>query len=45
MGGIIVLIAFFVAFAGIALWAYLPANKDKMTQHGNIPFIEDRYGR
>ena len=39
--GYIVLIGFFSAFVGVALWAYRPSNKDKLEQHRNIPFKGD----
>ena len=45
MEGIIVLVAFTVAFIGIALWVYLPKNKQRMQAYGNIPFQEAQDGR
>lgn len=41
MEGLIVLVSFTLAFIGIAVWAYLPRNKQQMKAHGEIPFKED----
>jgi len=30
-----------VIFLGIAFYAYRPRNKDRMEEHGNIPFRDD----
>ena len=38
--GYIVLIGFFGAFAGITLWAYRPANKERLERHATITFKE-----
>lgn len=43
MEGLIVLVAFSLAFTGIAIWAYLPRNKSRLQKFGNIPF-EDSHG-
>ncbi|MDY0009633.1 MAG: cbb3-type cytochrome c oxidase subunit 3 [Bdellovibrionales bacterium] len=34
------LIGFFVAFVLIAVMTYLPSSKQRMEDHGNIPFKE-----
>ncbi len=44
MEGMIVLVAFSLAFAGIAVWAYLPRNKSRLQKLANIPFNEDADG-
>jgi cbb3-type cytochrome oxidase subunit 3 len=36
--GYVVLLAFFTAFVGIAVWVYFPAHKGKLEQHRDIPF-------
>lgn len=38
--GYVLLLVFFTAFTGIWIWAYLPANRNKLEQHRNIPFRE-----
>jgi len=38
---IIGLLFFFAAFVGIALWAFLPKNKEEIESHKNIPLSED----
>lgn len=43
-GGIVVLIMFFIMFLGFAFWAYVPANKLKMDEYGQIPFKEKNNG-
>ena len=40
-GGVLVLVMFFVAFLGFALWAYLPSNKKRMEDCGHIPLKEN----
>lgn len=35
---------FFVAFVGIALWAFLPRNRARLDQYGQIPFKERDHG-
>lgn len=40
MEGMIVLVAFTLAFIGIAIWAYLPQNKKRMKLYGEIPLKE-----
>ena len=44
MEGIIVLIAFSLAFAAIAIWAYLPKNKARLNAYAEIPLREEHYG-
>lgn len=36
--GYLVLVAFFVAFCGVALWIYLPRNSKRLESFRNIPF-------
>ena len=43
--GTLVLVLFFVAFVGIAIWAYLPAQRQKMKSYGEIPLRGDTDGR
>jgi len=38
--GLIILLAFFTAFVGIAIWAYLPENKARLEDHAQIPLKE-----
>ncbi|MCE9507968.1 MAG: cbb3-type cytochrome c oxidase subunit 3 [Alphaproteobacteria bacterium] len=38
--GSIVLVSFFSAFAGITLWAFMPANKAGLERHAEIPLRE-----
>jgi cbb3-type cytochrome oxidase subunit 3 len=38
--GYIVLLGFFIAFVGIAVWTYRPANKDALEALGRIPLQE-----
>lgn len=38
--GYIVLVGFFTAFVGIAIWAYRPANKKTIENYRDIPFRE-----
>lgn len=45
MEGMIVLVAFSLAFAGIGIWAFLPRNKSRLNYYGNIPFREESHGR
>lgn len=45
MHGLFVLVAFSLAFVGIAIWAYLPRNKARFQELGTIPFREDDHGR
>lgn len=45
MEGIIVLVAFSAAFAGIAVWAYLPRNKARLNAYAEIPLREEHHGR
>jgi cbb3-type cytochrome oxidase subunit 3 len=33
-------VCFFVGFIGIAIWAYLPRNKQRIEAQGNIPLQE-----
>jgi cbb3-type cytochrome oxidase subunit 3 len=35
------LLGFFVAFIGIALWAYWPSNKARLQEHASIPLNTD----
>lgn len=39
--GVIGLLFFFIFFVGVAVWAYLPANKKKIEAYKNIPLSED----
>lgn len=41
-GGIVVLLTFFGLFVGFSVWAYLPANKEKMNTYGQIPLEEKK---
>lgn len=34
------LLGFFLGFVGVAVWAYLPANKRRIEDHAHIPFRE-----
>ncbi len=34
------LLGFFIAFIGIAIWAYWPGNKAKLQERAQIPFKE-----
>ena len=34
------LLGFFIAFIGIAVWAYMPSNKAKLQERAQIPFKE-----
>lgn len=43
MEGLIVLVAFTVAFIGIVLWVYAPRNKARMQAWGSIPFREENH--
>lgn len=43
-GSIVVLVTFFTMFLGFALWAYVPTNKQKMTDYGKIPLKETGNG-
>ena len=43
--GIIVLVAFSIAFVGIAIWAFAPRNKNKINAYGTIPFKEEDNGK
>ena len=38
--GYVTLLAFFSAFCGIALWIYLPKNKETLEKHTEIPLRE-----
>lgn len=44
MEGLVVLVAFSLAFVGIAVWVYLPVNRHKINAHAAIPFSEDKHG-
>jgi cbb3-type cytochrome oxidase subunit 3 len=39
--GVTVTVCFFIAFVAIAVWAYLPGNKDRLKSYGQIPLEED----
>jgi len=39
-GALLVLLAFFCVFLAFAAWAYIPKNKDKMNDYGQIPLRE-----
>ena len=41
-GSLLVLLVFFAIFLAFAFWAFLPANKKKMDDYGNIP-LKERY--
>ena len=41
---IITTIFFFTMFVGIAIWAYLPKNKDVIQSDAMIPFHEQEQG-
>ena len=43
--GEITSVFFFSMFVIIAFWAYLPRNKKKLQEYGNIPFKGDEHGR
>jgi len=43
--GVIVSVLFFTMFVGIAIWSYLPRNKRRLQNYGNIPFEGDDHGR
>ena len=43
-GGLVVLVLFFTLFLMFAFWAYVPANKNKMDEYGQIPFKEKSDG-
>lgn len=40
--GYIVLLTFFTAFIGIAIWAYRPSNKTLLEAYRDIPFRETK---
>ena len=42
--GLIVSVLFFTMFTAIAIWAYLPSNKQMLQEHGSIPLKEDHHG-
>jgi cbb3-type cytochrome oxidase subunit 3 len=42
--GLIATLLFFGVFTGIALWAYWPANKDRLQNHAYIPLKEGEHG-
>ena len=39
-GATLVLVMFFIALVGFALWAYAPRNKQKLEDHAQIPLRE-----
>lgn len=39
--GAMVTLSFFIGFVAIAIWAYLPGNKDRLKSYGQIPLEED----
>lgn len=39
--GLIGLCFFFALFVGIAVWAYIPKNKDELEDLKHIPLLED----
>ncbi len=39
-GGYVVLIGFFAAFCGVAIWIYRPSNRSKIEKMREIPFRE-----
>lgn len=41
--GLIVTVLFFAMFTGIAIWSYLPRNKQRLQSYARIP-LEDRHG-
>ena len=43
-GGTVVLVVFFSLFVGIGLWAYRPANKQKLEDYARIPLKESDDG-
>lgn len=42
--GLIVSLLFFTMFSGIAIWSYLPRNKQRLQGYANIPLQEESYG-
>ena len=39
--GLIGLLFFFAVFLVVAIWAYLPANRQRLESYKNIPLDED----
>lgn len=39
--GYVVLVGFFAAFTGIAIWAYRPSNRVQLENYRNIPLKGD----
>jgi cbb3-type cytochrome oxidase subunit 3 len=39
------LLFFFVLFVAIAVWTYLPRNKNRLRSHGSIPLKDENDGR
>lgn len=37
-GGYAMLLVFFIIFSGVALWVYLPRNRQRLEDFRNIPF-------
>lgn len=40
--GYVMLLGFFAGFCGIAIWVFLPKNKDILNKHAEIPLREDK---
>ena len=41
---IVTTVFFFLMFVGIAIWAYLPKNKNNIQNNAMIPFLEQEQG-
>jgi cbb3-type cytochrome oxidase subunit 3 len=41
--GMIGLLFFFIVFSGVAVWAFLPSQKEKIENHKYIPLTEDNH--
>ena len=43
--GLIGLLFFFIIFVGIVVWAYMPANRERLEAHGRIPLDDTEYDK
>ena len=41
--GMIGLLFFFIVFSGVALWVFLPSQKELIENHKYIPLAEDNH--
>lgn len=41
LGGVALLLVFFLVFSVIAIWVYWPSHKQKLERHAHIPLKED----